>query len=427
MLTPLQLRHALQEADSLLQDLGVDQEAPIDVFDIVDQLGLWLVFNPLENLLGAAVPTGAGGIMLTTERGTSVQRYTAAHEIGHWILDYGQPTFDTEDDIYHPIADREVLAQFFASQLLMPPPLVFSACARYGIRNSQTALPSAVYLAARDIGSSYEAAARQLENLGIISSRRRDELLRVRPAAIKTELCLGHQPKGAVDVWPVGLDAAGSTVSVTEGDEVVVLLPENRTTPYRWLTEDDVRGREQRTPNPPPVRDASVNSAAVERGWSPPRDRPAVPEKPVEGALARVPGNAGAIRVLRSPAPEPQPLESGKALAIVDDRYQPSRGAIPAADLRASRRAIAHAAGRAADQPTAAIAGTGTRLLALRSVGEGRESFQAVYSSAYDPGAPAADTYSLDVDVKPGPALLRRREYLAIDLDESHPDGGASD
>ena len=431
MLTRAQLRHALQEADGLLQELSIDQEAPIDVFDIVDQLGLWLVFNPLKNLLGAAVPKGDGGIMLTTERGVGVQRYTAAHEIGHWILDYGQPTFDTEDDIYRPVADRERLAQVFASQLLMPPPLVFSACTRYGIRSSQTALPQAVYSVARDIGSSYEAAARQLANLEIISSGRRDELLRVEPATIKAELCLGHRPSGAVDVWPVGLDSVGATLSVTEGDEVVVLLPENRTTGYRWLTDNDLRRREQRTRSAPPELDTSMNVATAQRDWAPPRRRPVVSAKAVDEALARVPGGTGAIRVLSTPptpaAPSGGPAELDHPLTVVDDRYRASRSPVPAAQRRAARRAIARGGAASAPGgpgPAVAIAGTGTRLLALRSVGEGHESFQAVYSSAYDPNAPVTDTYLLNIEVKPGPAVLRRREYLAIDLDEGEQDGG---
>ncbi|WP_396911349.1 ImmA/IrrE family metallo-endopeptidase [Mycolicibacterium sp.] len=431
MLTRAQLRHALQEADSLLEELGVDQESPIDVFDIVDQLGLWLVFNPLKNLLGAAVPTGDGGIMLTTERGVGVQRYTAAHEIGHWILDYGQPTFDTEDDIYRPAADRELLAQVFASQLLMPPPLVFSVCARYGVRSSQTALPQSVYLVARDIGSSYEAAARQLANLDIISSARRDELLRVEPAAIKADLSLGHRPSGAVDVWPVGLDSLGAILNVTEGDEVVVLLPENRTTGYRWLTDDDLRRRAQRTRNAPPELDPSANAVPAQRDWTP-RRRALESVKTVDKALARVPGNTGVIRVLpptTPAAPSSGAPEFGHRLTVVDDRFKASRTPMPAAQRRTARRAIAHNTARVPDEPTppATIAGTGTRLLALRSAGEGREAFQAVYSSTYDPHAPATDTYSLEVDITPGPAVLRRREYLAIDLDDGEQDGGHSD
>lgn len=429
MLTRPQIRHALQEADSLLQDLGIDQEAPVDVFDIVDQLGLWLVFNPLQNLLGATVPQGSGGIMLTTQRGVAVQRYTAAHEIGHWVLDYDQASFDTEDDIYRPEAEREHLAQIFASQLLMPPPLLFAACTRYGIKDSPSATPQRVYLLARDIGSSYQAAVRQLTNLEMIGATRRDELLRIQPAAIKTELCLGHRPTGAVDVWPVGLDSVGSTVSVTEGDEVMVLLPENRTTGYRWLTNDDLAHRSMRTRSEPPALDPAAPAVPVQPDWRPsPRRRE--PTRGRDDALARIPGNGGAVRILREPQPQllpasvtDDPAETTPSLKLVDDRYQAAGNPVAASDRRTTRRALAH--GETPDgTPQLAVGGTGTRLLALRSAGEGRQSFQVVYSSAYDPDAPAIETYAVDVDIKASPAVLKRREYLDVDLDAGHDEHG---
>ena len=96
--------------------------------------------------------------MLTTERRPAVQRYTAAHEIGHWILDIEEPAFDTQDDIFHPSADRERLAQIFAGQLLMPPPLVYATCERYGISDAEGATGTAVYSVARDMGASYDNA-----------------------------------------------------------------------------------------------------------------------------------------------------------------------------------------------------------------------------------------------------------------------------
>lgn len=439
MVTRSQARHAVQEADRLLDDLGVDQGLPVDVFDIVDQLGLWLVFNRLDNLLGAVIPRGDGGIMLSTQRGAAVQRYTAAHEIGHWVLDYGEASFDTEDDVYHPAAERELLAQIFASHLLMPPPLVYAVGTRYGVHDARTATPAAVYLMARDLGASYEAAARQLANLEIINRTRRDELLRVKPATIKTELCRGHRPTGPVDVWPIGLDAAGTALTVTEGDEIVLLLPENRTTGYRWLTDDDLERRDRHAVSEPPAID-EADTVGAPRGWRPSRSRPPAPAAAVEQALDRLPGNAGAVRILPPPGPAAagdRPPQAGHTVAVVDDQFLVSRGAVAASQRRATRRAIARGGqappGGAAHvsslptpggpRPAVSIAGTGTRLLALRSVSEGPDAVQLVYSSAHDPAAAPVETYRLDVQVTPAPEVLRRRAYLDVDLDQAEPDG----
>jgi Zn-dependent peptidase ImmA (M78 family) len=426
MVTRAQFRHAVQEADSLLRDLDVNQEAPIDVFQIIDRLGLWLVFNPLKTLLGATVPKGDGGIMLTTERGAAVQRFTAAHEIGHWILDYGQAAFDSEQDIYHPSGDREVLAQVFASQLLMPPPLMYAACAQHGIDSTKAPTPTAVYLVARDIGASYEAVARQLANLEIIGNTSRDELLKKQPATIKSELCRGHRPTGAVDVWPLeGVESRGTTLTVTEGDEVVVLLPENRTTGHRWLTDSELARRALRVRAKPPEIAAAANEMTVDLDAT---NEAAVRSASVDDALARIPGNAGAIRILPPPdvSAVPDPAEQRPSLELVDDQYQVSRGPLAASDRRGERRAIARQREALPDtvKPPVLIGGTGTRLLALRSNNEGHSAFRVVYSSAYDPKAPVIETYHLEVDVKPTPAVLRRREYLDIDLDDTGEQDG---
>lgn len=262
-------RHALQEADTLLRELDVAQDAPIDVFALIEQLDLELVFNDLKTILGALLRHGdGGGIMLSTQRGAAVQRYTAAHEIGHWILGH-EAACDTEADLYTPSHDREQLAQIFASQLLMPPPLVYATAARYGVTNSETATGPLVYHIARDMGASYEAVVRQLDNLGMINRHKRDELLAIQPGTIKTQLSLGHRPVGQVDVWPVDVGFSGGAITVTEGDEIVIVLPENRSTGYQWLTEADLRERAERRVQPPPPIDPKTVIRNPDLDWVP--------------------------------------------------------------------------------------------------------------------------------------------------------------
>src|SRR5712691_6731407 len=80
---------AAESANRLLDEVSVDQSEQIDVFGMCEELGLWLAFLPMDNLLGAFVAEGAGGVLVTTQRPIPLQRYTAAHEIGHWRLDHG--------------------------------------------------------------------------------------------------------------------------------------------------------------------------------------------------------------------------------------------------------------------------------------------------------------------------------------------------
>jgi hypothetical protein len=459
-------RRALQAADQLLRDFDVDQESPIDVFGIIDELGLCLVFNPLDSLLGVVVPKGDGGIIVTTERRPAIQRYTAAHEIGHWILDVDKLAVDTEDNVFHPSIDRERLAQLFAGQLLMPPPLVFSSCARYGISDTDGATGAAVYMVARDMGASYEAAARQMANLGIIERIKLDYLLSLTPAKIKTELCHGHRPIDAVDVWPLDGSSTGSQINITEGDELFVALPENRSTAYRWLTDDEIRTRSQREVASPPAPFAEDDRPPRPNGQPMEiveRDRT---QASIKRALARIPGDADARRML----PAQRALDSDEAatgaiesvdhasrwdtpatavpspdLRVIEDRYEAGWAAVPASSIRSVRRTIAgrqdlvlpeavdayrshqvtdtrdNAGLRSSAIPVAA---TGYRLIALGSRGEGAFPLSLSYTSAFDPQAPTVEGYHLDVVVSATPQVQRRRELLQVDFDDDAPDRG---
>lgn len=433
-------RHALQEADALLRELDVAQDAQVDVFALIEQLKLELVFNNLKTILGALVPQGNGGVMISTQRGPAVQRYTAAHEIGHWMLDH-ESAFDTEADLYTPTQDREQLAQIFASQLLMPPPLVYAAAARYDLTSSATASGRLVYLMARDMGASYEAVVRQLDNLDIINRSKRNELLSIQPATIKAELAFGHQAVGNVDVWPVDMRASGGAITVTEGDEVVVMLPENRTTGYRWLNTDELRARTGRRIQSAPPIDPDTQVGTFDPGWAP-MALDARSRESITQALSAIPGNTGATRILPNPLSEDDTAaesSSGKdaadprptllELRTVEDTYYPSWGNARPSELRAMRRSIAHgarlpAAGDSAPAGGAAIAstalspialpvgGTGTRVIALRSAGEGHNTYRLVYSSAYDPTAMPAETYQIEVIASPTPPAAQRKRHL---------------
>lgn len=456
-----QRRRALQAADALLNDLDVDQEEPLDVFEMIDRLGLWLVFNRLNSLLGAVVPKGDGGIMLTTQRGPAVQRYTAAHEIGHWILDVNEPAFDTEDDIFYPSVDRERLAQLFAGHLLMPPPLVFATCARYGMSSASEATGPTVYLVARDMGTSYEATVRQLTNLDIIDTTRRDYLLSLTPARVKAELCHGHRPTGWVDVWPLDISSAGSRVQVTEGDELFVALPENRTTGYRWLTNEEVQGRAGRESAPAPVPFAADQHDLASRESLAPR-YPGGAAGQMNTALSRVPGNAGSRRILPSlggaietaQSAAPEAIELNRSAVVpgeadllrVEDRFQAGWATVVPSAVRDVRRAIAgrqdvalpdsvapyldqaHASGSAGlNAAVIPVAATGQRLIALRSAGEGTYRLNLTYTSVVDPLALAAGAYHLDVVISPTPQVQHRRHLLDIDLADGALDEGKSD
>jgi len=58
------------------------QPGSVDVFGTIVKEKIPLMFRSLEGLLGAFLPGPVPGIIVTTLRPLSVQRFTGAHELG---------------------------------------------------------------------------------------------------------------------------------------------------------------------------------------------------------------------------------------------------------------------------------------------------------------------------------------------------------
>ena len=67
----------------------------IDVFSVIQTLDLPLLLRPLQGLLGAYLNDPTPGVLITTQRPMAIQRFTAAHELGHFSLQH-QPSLDDE-------------------------------------------------------------------------------------------------------------------------------------------------------------------------------------------------------------------------------------------------------------------------------------------------------------------------------------------
>jgi Zn-dependent peptidase ImmA (M78 family)/predicted secreted protein len=234
---PTGTRGAAQAAMRALSDLGIDRSRPIDPFAAINQLELELLFQPLRDLLGVIIPGDNPGVLINSDRPASVQRFTAAHEIGHWYLDQDALAIDGHDEVEgNPRSPRERNAQVFAANFLMPLELLFPTAARHGIRKGSGATPTAVYELARDMHVSYLAAVQQLSNCSLISGSQRSQLSQAKPSTAKQALTHGRKPANPRgDVWLLDDAADGPVdIDVFVGDEIVVALHENPSTGYRW-------------------------------------------------------------------------------------------------------------------------------------------------------------------------------------------------
>ncbi len=415
---------AVESASRLLAELDVDQTRRIDVFGLCEQVGLWLAFFPLDGLLGSYLPEGSGGVIITTRRPVSVQRYTAAHELGHWRLRHGEGSVlvSEEQILGDTPGESEQLAQVFAAAVLMPPPLVFSTLKRLGSHSEEMSSVHA-YEVARAAGVSYEAAVRQLANLEIIDGARASELLKIKPLKIKTLIGRGHRPVvGTADVWPVDERWHGQQLRIHADDEVVISLPENRSTGYRWFFEGHTPPR-QSVPEPPALQPAepygqlalvkeSDNFVTQVHEMNRETKNPD-PTAAVDRALA-------ATGVLSAPS-----KQIHGSVEILRDRYFTARApAMSSSDARYARLARIGADGT--DAPPAsealnsipAIGGTGQRVFNVRFRQTGINAIRLNLRSAYSDNSEDTDTYALKVVVEP------RRHGLSIEqlLAASDPD-----
>lgn len=234
---------AVQAAGDALNEFGLDQSEPIDPFQAIEDAGLVLRFQPLKDLLGAVLPGDPGGVLINSDRPASLQRYTAAHELGHWYMDQDVLSLDTDVAVLgeHRHGSRERNAQIFAAHFLMPLELLYSISRRYGIARGNATEADQVYQAARDMHVSYEAAVRQLVNTRFITAANAAQLLKTLPATIKRRLTEGMGlPNARGDVWIVEHPHDRAEIEAFVGDAILLRLTEYPATGYRWCTEEAV-------------------------------------------------------------------------------------------------------------------------------------------------------------------------------------------
>jgi Zn-dependent peptidase ImmA (M78 family) len=240
------VRHATMAAARLHRNLGTEDRVTqeggrVDVFEAAVRLEVPLLFRPLEGLLGAFLNDPIPGVLVTTRRPLSVQRLTAAHELGHQQLGH-KPSLDDESILgrspFVPqpaYALQEVEADAFAIAFLMPRWLVTWHCQHQGWTGSRLQHPEVVYQLSLRIGASYEATCWTLARYKLIGSSAAQKLVTIEPRAIKADLLRGYEPPDfRGDVWSLSELDKGLTISGSRSDLFVLRLPEHSGGGYLW-------------------------------------------------------------------------------------------------------------------------------------------------------------------------------------------------
>ncbi|MBB5411034.1 Zn-dependent peptidase ImmA (M78 family)/predicted secreted protein [Paraburkholderia sp. HC6.4b] len=223
--------HTRLGLDSTLLQRG---ETRIDVFDAAHQLGITVAFKPLKGLLGAYLKEEEPGMLISTLRPQSMQRFTGAHELGHHCLRHAS-NLDSEASLLHPDDPIEKQANHFASAFLLPPWLLRAVAIQKQIVRGDLLNPGVVYQLALRFGCSYVATAIAIANLLKLSAQQRAPLVKAKPQTIKlNELGAEGVPPSKADVWVLNERDDNMRIHAGPRDQFVLRLKERPSAGYRW-------------------------------------------------------------------------------------------------------------------------------------------------------------------------------------------------
>ncbi|HXU94579.1 MAG TPA: ImmA/IrrE family metallo-endopeptidase [Gallionella sp.] len=118
------ISNVAQRAENLIDELGISSASDIDVEAIAFDSGIDVLYEVLDGCEATLVGVGSNAIATvrpSSSRGR--ERFSVAHEIGHWLMHRGKSFRCRADDFvqnYNADIRFEKEADEFASHLLMP-------------------------------------------------------------------------------------------------------------------------------------------------------------------------------------------------------------------------------------------------------------------------------------------------------------------
>jgi Zn-dependent peptidase ImmA (M78 family) len=240
------LLSGIARAAELHSELGLRErlkagDRPVDVLGAMRAHQLTVLFRPLDGLLGAYVPTPrSAGVLVTTLRDHHVQRFTAAHELGHHVLGHRVMSLDRqvgfvargERDGYEP---QEIEADAFAAEFLLPKWLIVAHARRHQWGKADLRQPDIVYQLSLRLGASYSATCWALLTAELIAPEIARGLADRPPKDAKQRAIHGVQPSSWYpDVWVLSEHDRGTQLLGSPEDFFVFNLREHAAGGYEW-------------------------------------------------------------------------------------------------------------------------------------------------------------------------------------------------
>jgi Zn-dependent peptidase ImmA (M78 family) len=164
---------AERRASELLEDAAIDS-LPVPVVELAISLGVDLRYESYEGEVSGMLYRRDDGAVIgvNSMHAPTRQRFTIAHEIGHFLLHKGRPLFIdrfVRVNWRNGQSDREeVQANAFAAELLMPRKLVGREVDRVLSKRRTVAAHELAAELARIFDVSPEAMQYRLANLGVL-------------------------------------------------------------------------------------------------------------------------------------------------------------------------------------------------------------------------------------------------------------------
>jgi len=185
----------MQAAIAARSATGRDQKSPVCVYEICEANKVTVRFNDIS-MEGMYDRAPVPRIHVSSLRPVARRNFTCAHELGHHVFGHGSTIDELRvDDAYEEKAPDEILADAFASFLLMPTLGIRDAFNRRGL-SPEKASPIELYAMACSFGVGQSTLVNHLAfSIGAISRARRDFLGKTTPKAIRTALLEEEVPE----------------------------------------------------------------------------------------------------------------------------------------------------------------------------------------------------------------------------------------
>lgn len=237
-------RAAELHAELGLRDRLKSGDRAVDVLGAIRAHQVTVLFRPLDGLLGAYVPTPrSAGILVTTLRDHHVQRFTAAHELGHHVLGHRVPSLDRavgfvargEREGYDA---QEIEADAFAAEFLLPKWLIVAHARRRKWGKADLRRPDVVYQLSLRLGASYSATCWALATAELVTPEIARGLADRPPKEAKQRAIPGVKPSSwYADVWVLSEHDRGTQLLGNPEDFFVFDLREHAAGGYEWDVE----------------------------------------------------------------------------------------------------------------------------------------------------------------------------------------------